>query len=71
MKNWKTSAAGLGLGALNLYAHGMDPTQLAFSAGLALLGLLAKDYNVTHSDGTMPHTATENADHIKGVKHHG
>ena len=72
MKSWKTTAAGWGLGALNLYAHGItDPTQIAFSVGLAIFGMLAKDFNVTHSDGTIPHTREENADHIKGAKYHG
>jgi hypothetical protein len=43
MKNWQTTLAGLGAGALNLFANGTDPKQIAFSVGMALLGTLAQD----------------------------
>jgi hypothetical protein len=51
MKNWKTTAAGFG--AAFAYAFiaaittGLTPKDAAVSAGLALLGSLAKDHNVT------------------------
>ncbi len=45
--NFKTTLAGIGVGFLNLYANGATPKNAAFSVGLALLGSLAKDFNVT------------------------
>lgn len=47
MRNWKTTLAGLALAFLNLYANGMNAKTAAMSAGLAALGVAAKDYNVT------------------------
>lgn len=41
--NWKTTIAGLAASALNLYANGTDPKQIALSVGIGLLGLLAHD----------------------------
>lgn len=66
MKNWKTTVAGLAGGALNLYANGVDIHQIVFSIAIAVLGAMAKDRNVTHSDGTIPHTVGENEQHIRG-----
>ena len=50
MKNWKTTFAGALAGAIligiNLYQTGTtDPKVLAQAIGLALVGLLAKDFN--------------------------
>lgn len=52
MKNWKTTLAGMlsaGLYAGMAYAQngGLEPKELAIVAGLAALGVLAKDLNVT------------------------
>jgi hypothetical protein len=47
LKNWKTTIAGFGAGALNLLANGAKWQQIAFSVGVAVLGVLAKDHNVT------------------------
>lgn len=51
MKNWKTTVAGLGLAFANLFiaalTTGVTPKDAAVSAGLGLLGMLAKDHNVT------------------------
>lgn len=47
MKNWKTTAFGLGVAFLNLYANGMSLKTAAMSVGLAALGAAAKDANVT------------------------
>ena len=45
--SFKTTLAGIGVGFLNLYANGASPKNAALSIGLALLGSLAKDFNVT------------------------
>lgn len=45
--NFKTTLAGIGVGFLNLYANGTTPKNAALSIGLALLGSLAKDFNVS------------------------
>jgi hypothetical protein len=47
MKNWKTSLFGLGAGALNLFANGVNWKQVLMSAAVAAVGLFAKDNNVT------------------------
>lgn len=47
MKNWKTTIAGLGLAFINLYAGGMTAKNAALSVGLAALGAVAKDGDVT------------------------
>ena len=51
MTNWKTTAAGVGLGFLNLFiaavTTGVSPKDAAISAGLALIGAYAKDHDVT------------------------
>lgn len=46
-KNWKTTLAGFGAGALNLFANGANWKQVLVSAGLAFLGAFAKDHNVS------------------------
>lgn len=46
-KNWKTTFAGFGAGALNLFAQGVNWKTVLFSTGLAVFGALAKDNNVT------------------------
>jgi hypothetical protein len=51
MKNWKTTA--IGLGAAFGYAFlaalqgGLTPKDAAIAAGVGLLGMAAKDHNVT------------------------
>lgn len=51
MKNWKTTAAGWGIGALYLFLGslqgGLKPKDAAMAAGLGMIGSLAKDFNVT------------------------
>jgi hypothetical protein len=47
MKNWKTTVAGFAAGFLSLYANGMNAKSAATAAGLALIGSLAKDSDVT------------------------
>lgn len=49
-KNWKTTVFGLGAGALNMFANGTNWKQVLLSVGLAGLGLLSKDHNVTGGD---------------------
>lgn len=46
-KNWKTTLFGVGAGALNLFANGMKWQQVLMSIGLAALGAVAKDHDVT------------------------
>lgn len=46
-KNWKTTLAGMGAGALNLVANGVNLKQIGFSLLLAAIGAVAKDLNVT------------------------
>jgi len=41
--HYRTTIAGLLVGALNLYANGAAPRQVAISVALSLLGLFAKD----------------------------
>jgi hypothetical protein len=47
MKNWKTTVAGLLLAAANLIANGATWRQVLVSLAYAVLGLVAKDCNVT------------------------
>lgn len=52
MKNWKTTLAGMlsaaGYAALTAMQNGtLEPRDLAIIAGLAAVGVLAKDLNVT------------------------
>jgi hypothetical protein len=46
-KNIWTTLAGIGAGGLNLLANGTKWQQVLFSSGLAVFGLLAKDYDTT------------------------
>ena len=48
--SFKTTLVGLGVGILNLYANGMTLKNSALSVGFAVLGALAKDYNVSGSN---------------------
>lgn len=47
MKNWKTTLLGLAAGALNMLANGTNWKQVLVTLGLAGLGLVSKDSNVT------------------------
>ena len=47
MKNWKTTLAGLGAAFLQLLAGGMTAKNAGVAIGLAAIGALAKDHNVT------------------------
>jgi hypothetical protein len=51
MKNWKTTVAGLAAGFayafLAALQGGVSPKDAAVAGGLALIGSLAKDHNVT------------------------
>lgn len=47
MKNWKTTLAGIGAAALNMFANGANWKNVLVSLGLAALGLVSKDHNVT------------------------
>jgi hypothetical protein len=47
LRNWQTTLFGFGAGALNLLANGMKWQQILLSMGLAVLGSVAKDHNVT------------------------
>ncbi len=47
MKNWKTTLFGLAAAALNLFANGTNWKQVLVALGLAGLGAVAKDHNVT------------------------
>lgn len=50
IKNWKTTLLGLGAGIANMFANGTNWKQVVFSAGMAFLGIFAKDNNVTGGD---------------------
>lgn len=56
MKNWKTSLFGLLTGAgyllLQALAGGVRPKDALLATGIAVLGAVAKDHNVT--GGTKP-----------------
>lgn len=47
LNSWKTTALGLALGGLNLWANGLGWKQVLISVGLTGLGILTKDFNVT------------------------
>lgn len=47
MNNLKTTLAGFALAFLNLYSNGVSWKSAALSAGLAVFGAVAKDYNTT------------------------
>lgn len=47
MKNWKTTALGLGAAVANLVANGMTVKTAVVSVFIAALGTFAKDNNVT------------------------
>jgi len=52
VKNLWTTLAGLGAGALNLFANGTNWKQILASVGLAALGLLSKDFNTVGAGPT-------------------
>lgn len=58
MKNWKTTTAGMAAGAMYLFSQsyqtGMTFKAWVGAAGIALVGILAKDFNVT--GGSVPAT---------------
>lgn len=45
MKNWKTTAMGLALAFVNMWASGMTPKAAAISVGLAAFGAVSKDFD--------------------------
>ena len=47
MRSWKTTLAGLIGAVANLMAGGMNTKTAIVSVGLATLGALAKDHNVS------------------------
>ena len=46
-RSWKTSLIGFALGVMNLVAQGINWKTAVQSALIALLGAVAKDYNVS------------------------
>jgi hypothetical protein len=54
MKNWKTTAIGLGTAFLYAFIAqlqgGLTAKDAAIAAGVGLLGAVAKDFNVTHAE---------------------
>ena len=58
MKSWKTTLLGAVAGAANLIASGVNWKTAVFSASLAALGALAKDYNVHTSPAATSTTST-------------
>lgn len=49
MRNWKTTALGFVAAVLQLMAGGMNAKTAASAAAIALLGTVAKDYDVSHT----------------------
>lgn len=47
MRNWKTTVIGVIAAALQMYAGGMNLKSAAMAAGLAALGAVAKDHDVS------------------------
>jgi len=47
MTNYKTTVAGFVVAVINLIANGVNWKQALFSAAIAALGTVAKDFNVT------------------------
>ena len=51
IRNWRTTLAGFVIGGayatLAALSHGMTPKDAAIAGGFAILGMLAKDWNVT------------------------
>lgn len=64
MKNWKTTLAGIGFGLLSVAGHAVDARSsggpavtlgnLGLSLGLAVIGAVAKDHNVTGGTVVQP-----------------
>ncbi len=50
-KNWKTTTAGLAIGAINLFVNGATWQAIVVSVGFAALGAFAKDHDVTGVSG--------------------
>lgn len=46
-KNWKTTIAGFAGGGLTLYADGTDLKHILLALAMAVLGVVAKDKDVT------------------------
>jgi hypothetical protein len=46
-RNWKTTVFGLASAGLNMFANGTNWKQVLLSIGIAAVGLVAKDHNVT------------------------
>jgi hypothetical protein len=53
-KNWKTTLVGIATGFANLALGGVGIRNIALSAGLAALGAVAKDFNVTGGTVVQP-----------------
>lgn len=45
LTNWKTTLAGLAVGALQLFASNVDWKHILLAVGTATLGALAKDHS--------------------------
>lgn len=52
--SWKTTLFGFGAGALNMLANGTKWQQVLLSLGLAVLGTLSKDANVSNAPTPVP-----------------
>ena len=46
LANYKTSLIGIGIAALTLWQDGANTNTVLLSIGIALLGILAKDWNI-------------------------
>lgn len=55
--SWKTTIFGIGAGGLNMLANGTKWQQVLLSIGLAFLGGLAKDANVSNAPNPVPTAA--------------
>ncbi len=51
-KSYKSTLAGFAVAVLNLLANGISLRQAIFSASLAVLGIMAKDYDVSGNFGS-------------------
>ena len=47
MKSWLTSIFGIAAGGFNMLANGTSWKQVLVSLGIAGLGVVAKDFNIT------------------------
>lgn len=60
LASYRTTIASFILAGLELYKNGVTGKDLAIAVAIIVFGFLAKDGNITMSQGYVPKTAAEN-----------